>query len=99
MQFLLTVVSDRIRSFIVVLVLQHSADPVPKQSPGSECLQGPGDGSAVFTFPGKATPVPGPLYPVPTGASHVSERLHQVQMCKMFPLSWSSSKSHLYLVC
>lgn len=46
-------------------------------------MQGPGDGSAVFTLPGKATPLPSPLHPVPTGATHMPERLHQVHGVKM----------------
>ena len=59
-------------------ILQHSADLVPKQSPGSERVQGPGDGSTVFAVPGDATSLPGSMYSVPTGAAGMPERLHQV---------------------
>ena len=43
-------------------------------------MQGAGDGSAVLTFPGTATPLPSPLHPIPTGAVGMSEGLHQVYL-------------------
>ncbi len=47
-------------------------------------MQRPRDGSAVFMFPWKATPLPSPLHPVPTGAADMPERLYQVLLKKMF---------------
>lgn len=43
-------------------------------------MQSAGYGSAVFTFPGTATPLPSPVHSVPTGAAGMPERLHQVYL-------------------
>lgn len=63
---------------VVFFFMQHSADPVPEQSPGSERVQGAGDGSTVFTVSGETTPLSGPLHFVPTRAAGVPERFHWV---------------------
>lgn len=64
--------------WIVLSSRQHLANLGPEQGPGSECVQGAGDDSAVFTFPGTAAPLPAALHPVPAGAVGLPERLHQV---------------------